>query len=119
MENTNYNFEQNQMNFQTQMNGQPSVPPKSYLLESVLVAVFCSVIFGVIAIVYALKVDDCFYVGDYLGAQRASNEARKYMKIGLIVGIVVRGVFIIIPILLVLFLGLGAFGFGLLQGLSS
>ncbi|ANQ52708.2 CD225/dispanin family protein [Flammeovirga yaeyamensis] len=67
------------------MNGQP---PKSYLVESILVTLFCCLPFGIAGIVNASKVESRFYAGDVEGAEKASQEAKKWMKWGLISSII-------------------------------
>jgi hypothetical protein len=63
-------------------------PPKSWLLESILVTIFCCpFIFGIIGIVNATKVESRFYAGDIAGANQASADAGKWTKIGFFVGL--------------------------------
>jgi hypothetical protein len=64
------------------------VKPKTWLVESILVTVLCCLPFGVAAIVNAAKVDSKYATGDYVGAKKASNEAKKWTIIGLISGLV-------------------------------
>ncbi len=66
---------------------QLSYPPKTWLVESILVTLFCCMPFGIAGIVYASKVESKFYAGDQNGAQLASAEAAKWTKIGLWVGV--------------------------------
>ncbi len=73
-------------------------PPKTWLVESILVTILCCLPFGIAGIVNAAKVESRFYAGDYDGAQRSSEEAGKWTKVGFwigIVGIVLYGIFII------------------------
>src|SRR5690606_24090748 len=58
-------------------------PPKSYLLESILTTIFCCWPLGIPAIVYASRVEKKFYAGDYVGAERDSANAKKWMIINL------------------------------------
>lgn len=81
--------------FQNQTNGSRPLLPKSYLLESILVTLFCCLPLGIVGIVYASSVEDKYYRGDYFGAERASREARKFMRLGLFIGIAVKGASII------------------------
>jgi len=64
-------------------------PPKTWLLESILVTLFCCLPFGIAGIVNASKVESRFFSGDVEGANRASREAKKWITIGFILGIVV------------------------------
>lgn len=70
------------------------MPPKSWLVESILVTVLpfilCSSIFsllGIIGIVSASKVESLFQRGDYAAALEASNQAGKWTKITLWISI--------------------------------
>jgi hypothetical protein len=67
--------------------GRP-VQPKNYLVESILVTLFCCLPLGIVAIISASKVDSRYASGDFDGAQQASDEAKKWMKYGLIGGVV-------------------------------
>ncbi|MBK7215316.1 MAG: CD225/dispanin family protein [Bacteroidales bacterium] len=69
-----------------------SKPPKTWLVESILVTLFCCLPFGIAGIINAAKVETRFYAGDFMGAQQASSEAGKWTKIGFWIGL---GVFII------------------------
>lgn len=66
----------------------PSHPPKNYLVESILVLLFCCMPFGIVAIINAAKVNTEFERGNYAGAKKASEEAQKWMKYGIIGGLV-------------------------------
>lgn len=62
-------------------NASNSKPPKTWLIESILVTLFCCLPFGIAGIVNAAKVESRFYAGDFEGAQRSSNEAKKWTTI--------------------------------------
>ena len=64
------------------------LPPKTWLLESILVTLFCCLPFGIAGIVNATKVESLYYAGNIEAAERASKEAAKWTKIGFILGIV-------------------------------
>lgn len=57
--------------------------PKNWLVESILVTIFCCWPFGIAGIVAANKVDSLYYMGDYDGSERASRNAKKWTLIGL------------------------------------
>ncbi|MFT5348045.1 MAG: hypothetical protein ACI9AU_001601 [Bacteroidia bacterium] len=65
----------------------PSVPPKSWMVESILATLFCCLPFGIAGIVNASKVESKFYAGDIAGAKRASDEAGKWTKVSFFIGI--------------------------------
>jgi Interferon-induced transmembrane protein len=83
----------------------PGVPPKNWLVESILVTLFCCLPFGIAGIVFASQVNSKLSVGDFAGAQKASQDAGKWTKIGFFVGLAV----IVIYMILVFALGFGGF----------
>lgn len=66
-----------------------NVQPKTWLVESILVTLFCCLLFGIVGIVNAAKVNSLYASGNIEAAQQASATAAKWTKIGFIVGIVV------------------------------
>ncbi len=78
-------------------------PPKNWLVESILVTIFCCLPFGIVAIINASKVNSLIAVGDYAGAQVASKEAGKWVKYGLIAAAVGTAIY-----LLIMALGVGS-----------
>ena len=77
-------------------NNVPQLPPKNYLVESILMTVLCCLPFGIVALLSATKVEGLFRSGDIEGAQNAADQAKKYCKWGLICGIVGWVVWIIL-----------------------
>jgi hypothetical protein len=63
------------------------VEPKTWLLESILVTLFCCLPFGIAGIVNAANVSSKFNAGDLEGAQRASQQAARWTKISFWIGI--------------------------------
>ena|SRR5690349_3675616 len=87
---------------------QPIIPPnrpKNWLVESILVTIFCCLPFGVAGIVFAAQVNSKYDAGDYTGAERSSKEAGKWTKIGFFIGIA----FIILYLIFIFLLGGAAF----------
>ncbi len=64
-------------------------PPKTWLVESILVTLFCCLPFGIAGIVNASKVESKYYAGDVEGANRASAEAKKWTTVGVWIGVAV------------------------------
>ena len=86
-------------------NNQPRrYPPKNYLVEAILVTLFCCLPFGIVGIINAARVENAFYSGGETEAERLSREALKWSKIGLFAGI---GVLVFYILFVVLF-GLAA-----------
>ncbi|MCM1483556.1 MAG: CD225/dispanin family protein [Muribaculaceae bacterium] len=80
--------------------------PKTWLVESILVTLFCCLPFGIVGIVKAAGVSSAYNVGDYQRAIHASADAGKWTKIGFFCGI--AG--ILLYVLFFVVLGIGAAG---------
>ena len=61
--------------------------PKNWLVESILVTIFCCLPFGIAGIVFASQVNNKYALGDYKGALEASNNAARWTKIGCWIGV--------------------------------
>ena len=53
--------------------------PKTYLTASIITAIFCCWPLSIPAIIYASKVEEYFYGGDYEAAVKASNTAKNWV----------------------------------------
>lgn len=72
-----------------QQPGWPSAaPPPNYLVQAILVTLFCFLPTGGAAIYYSSQVANRHNVGDYAGAVDASNKAKMWCWISLAVGAV-------------------------------
>jgi len=69
--------------------------PKTWLVESILVTLFCCLPFGIAGIVNASNVSSKYSAGDFDGAQRASQQAGKWTKLGFWIGMAVIIIYII------------------------
>ena len=75
-------------------------PPKNWLIESVLVTMFCCpFVFGVMAILQSSKVETLWLRGDKLGANEARKDAVMWLRVGLIVSFVIYGLFWVLVII--------------------
>jgi len=63
-------------------------PPKNFLVESILVTIFCCLPFGIAGIVFASQVNSKFAAGDYEGALASSKNAKKWMTWGIIAAVI-------------------------------
>jgi len=72
--------------------------PKNYLVESILVTIFCCLPLGIVGIIFASQVNTKFDTGDIVGANKASKDAKKWMFWGLISSVVVFALYIIFMI---------------------
>jgi Predicted membrane protein len=78
-------------------------PPKTWLVESILVTILCCLPFGIVGIINAARVESAFIRGDINQSQQYSNDAAKWTKIGFFVGLAVIIIYII-------FIALGVVG---------
>ena len=63
---------------------------------AVLTTVFCCLPLGIVGIIYASKVDNLYYAGDYAGAVAAAKSARTWCLIGAIGSIVISALYLLI-----------------------
>jgi len=56
--------------------------PKNWLVESILVTIFCCLPFGIVGIVNAASVNSKFHSGDYEGALNSARRAGNWTKAG-------------------------------------
>jgi len=73
-----------------------NTPVPSYLWQSIIVTIFCCLPLGVVAIVYASKVDALSKAGDSAGASAASDSAKKWCWVSFGIGLAVNIILIII-----------------------
>lgn len=64
-----------------------SIPPKTWLVESILVTIFCCQILGIISVIYSAGVESKFYRGDIAGAENASRTAKTLVIVSVALGI--------------------------------
>ena len=65
--------------------GGPAVP--NYLWQSIVVTLCCCPPFGIVSIIFALQVNSKLAAGDYAGALQASKNAKTWLLIGFILGL--------------------------------
>lgn len=69
--------------------------PDNNLVWAILSTVFCCLPLGIIAVINSSKVDNLWRVGEYAAAEEAAANSRKYVKWGVICGIISWLLFII------------------------
>ncbi len=79
--------------------GPGGAPPNNYLIPAILVTLFCCLPGGVVAIINATKVNSAYAAGDIAGAQAASANALKWVKISVGIGIALYVIGILINLL--------------------
>jgi hypothetical protein len=78
----------------------PPVRPKNWLVEAILVTLFCCIPFGVVGIVFAAQVNSKYDAGEFDAALKASKDAAKWTKIAFFVGISVWVLYLLFIFLL-------------------
>ncbi len=68
---------------------QQPVKPDSNMILAILSTIFCCLPTGIYAIILANKVDKLYYSGEYDEAEEASNGAKKWSIIGLVLAVVI------------------------------
>ncbi|MGN6635206.1 MAG: CD225/dispanin family protein [Oryzihumus sp.] len=68
--------------------GPAGAPPKNYLVQSILACILCCVPLGIVAIVFASQVNSKWQAGDYAGSQQASQRAKTWTIVTVVVGII-------------------------------
>jgi len=58
--------------------------PKNWLVESILLSIFCCSPVSVVGIYFATRVESLYYAKDYAGSTRASNNARNWALAGIL-----------------------------------
>jgi len=80
--------------------------PKNWLVESILVTLFCCLPFGIVGIINAAQVSSRYAAQQYDAAADASREAAKWTKIGFWVGIAVIALYVLFWVVLGVSFGL-------------
>ena len=72
------------------MNSTAGTRPKNWLVESILVTIFCCLPLGIVGIINAAKVNGAFDGGNIDAALKASEDAKKWTKWAFIIGLVLN-----------------------------
>lgn len=73
-------------------------PPSNYLGGAIATTLLCCLPVGILAIVYAAKVDVLWYTGNQQAAIEASSKARMWMIVALIIGLIFWSIYIVLCI---------------------
>lgn len=87
--------------YQTQTANYGGYPPKSWMVEAVLVTLFCCMPFGVVGLVHATMVSLYYNRGEFEAAEQASKTAGKWVKIAFFLGLT----FIVLYVIFILVVG--------------
>ena len=76
----------------TQENGEQQfnreIPPPNYMVWAILTTLFCCLPLGIVSIIKASEVNSKWIAGDYAGARVSSENAKKWVIISGITGII-------------------------------
>lgn len=75
------------------------VKPKDYLVESILVTLFCCMVFGILGIVYSVQANSAFSSGNITAANEFSAKAKQWVTYGFWCGIAVVGIYAILVLM--------------------
>ncbi|HLU81486.1 MAG TPA: CD225/dispanin family protein [Flavobacteriaceae bacterium] len=92
--------------------GDVQSPPENYLAWAIITTILCCWPIGIFAIIKSTSVNKLWQQGDFAGAQKASEDAKKY-SIWAAFGVLIP---IILYIILVVVLGVGG---AAMEGLSG
>jgi uncharacterized membrane protein YvbJ len=74
---------------------QPTQVP-NYLVQAILVTIFCCLPFGIVAIVFAAQVNGKLQAGDISGAMESSRKAKMWSWLGFGIGLGISVIWLII-----------------------
>ncbi len=77
----------------------PPLRVPNYLVQAILVTIFCCLPFGIVSIVYAAQVNGKIASGDVREAMRLSDLAKLWVWVSFGTGIAIYGIFVILPVL--------------------
>jgi len=63
-------------------------PPENNLIWAILCTVLCCLSFGIVSIIKSTKVKELWMYGDYIGAQKAADDAKKWAIWGAVAAII-------------------------------
>jgi hypothetical protein len=81
-----YEDEERERRYDRDFRGGSEIP--NYLVQSILVTLFCCWPFGIPAIINAAKVNSCVAQGNYREAQEASDAAKKWCTVSFTLGLI-------------------------------
>ena len=73
--------------------------PDNHLVWAILTTLLCCMPLGIVSIVKSTQVDSLWAAGDYAGAVKASEEAKKWALIGAVSGAAVVALYVVIVVI--------------------
>lgn len=86
----------------------PQQQPDNYLVWAILSTIFCCLPLGIVSIIYSTQVNSKWAAGDFEGALKASQNAKKFAIWAAIIWLI----FVVLYVIFVFVLGLGTAFFG-------
>lgn len=80
----------------TEVEGVATQAPRTYLWWAVAATAICFFPFGIVALIFAIKTLSAVDRGDLDAAMNSSKNARRWLKITVIVGVVINGLILVI-----------------------
>jgi hypothetical protein len=71
---------------------------RNYLVPAIVATILCCIPPGIASIIYSVQANSKLASGDFVGARKASDNARLWLIIGVIAGIIVDAIFVIISV---------------------
>jgi hypothetical protein len=71
----------------------------NYLVQAILVTIFCCLPFGIVSIVFAAQVNGKVAAGDVAGAREVSNKARTWAWVSFWLGLVAGGGWLVLGVI--------------------
>ena len=87
-----------------------NICPKTWLVESILVTLFCCLPFGIVGIIYATKIEEEYNSGKYQQALQHSIQAKKWTLLGFFIGLAYT-IITLVTLLILLISGITIFSF--------
>ncbi|WFN92198.1 CD225/dispanin family protein [Gordonia sp. LUNF6] len=81
--------------------GAPGVEPDNNLVWAILSTVLCCLPLGIVSIVKATSVSKLWAIGDYAGAQRAADDAKKFAIWSAVASVVVWVILVIVYVVII------------------
>lgn len=81
--------------------------PDNYMVWGILTLLFCFWPLSIVSIVNASKVSSCYYMGDYDGARKTSEDAKKWATWSAFVALIFIGLIILFYIFIIAIAGVG------------
>lgn len=81
----------------------PELPPKTWLLESILATIFCCLPLGVVGIIYASKIESAWYAGNRELALSSARSAKSWTIAAFWVGLGSCLLYIIFYVIIIAF----------------